>query len=148
MAMKPLAKSNILNVLLFPVVLLVILLLIAVGGGAGTLIPVPFLLFMFIVLGFWIFFGVRETCDVSYDDQFIYLQGLLDQHRIPLSQLRKIARDQRGMKASGITAWKYRLEFDPSLKISPQTIYEAEGDTRVKEFTTLVKEKNPALVVE
>jgi hypothetical protein len=146
--MKPLATSNIFNVLLFPVVLLIVLSLVAMGGGGGTVIPIPFLVFVFIVLGFWIFFGIRDTCNVSYDDHFIYLEGLLSNHRIPLSGITKVARDNTGMRTSGITAWKYRLEFDRSIKISPQIIYEAEGDTRVKAFIAFVKERNPALVVE
>ena len=146
--MKQLGTNNIFNVLLYPVLLLLILSLITISGVATTLIPVPFLLLLFLALILWIIFGVRDTCNVFYDDQFIYLQGLLNRYKIPLSQLKKISKDQTGMKASAITAWRYRLEFEPGIKISPQIIYEVEGGTKVAEFTAIVKKMNSALVVE
>ena len=146
--MKSLAAKNILNVLLFPVLLLLILIVITIGGTAADLMPVPFLVLLFVVLSLWIFFGIRETCNVFYDDQFIYLKGLLNSHKVSLSQIKKIAKDQTGMKASGITAWRYRLEFEPSAKISPQIIYEVAGGKKVAEFIAIVKSKNPHLVVE
>ena len=83
-----------------------------------------------------------------YDDQFIYLHGLLNRYKIPLSQLKKISKDQTGMKASAITAWRYRLEFEPSAKIPSQVIYEVAGGTRVAEFIAFVKRINESLIVE
>ena len=146
--MKPLATNNILNVLLFPGLLLLILTLMTIGGAATTLMPVPFLTLIFIGLFLWIIFGVRETCNVFYDDNFIYLQGLLKHDKVPISKLMKVARDQSGMKASGISAWRYRLEFEPGTKISSQIIYEVAGGTRVAEFIAFMKRINAALVVE
>ena len=146
--MKPLASNNIINVLFFPAVLLLLLLLLTISGASAMLMGIPFTVLLFLVLGLWVYFGVRETCNVFYDDEFVYLEGIGHSTKVPLSQVKRIVRDQSGMKASGVTAWRYIIEFTSASKAPPQTIHEIAGGTKVTEFVRQVRTINPKVVVD
>lgn len=146
--MKPLASNNIINVLFFPAVVLLLLSLLTISGASTMLMGVPFTVFLFVVLGLWVYFGVRETCNVFYDDEFVYLEGIGHSSKVPLTQVKRIARDQSGMKASGVTAWRYILEFTSASKVAPQTFHEIDGGTKLTEFVRHLRTINPKVVVE
>jgi len=112
------------------------------------LMGVPFTVLLFVVLGLWVYFGVRETCNVFYDDEFVYLEGIGHSSKVPLTEVKRIARDQSGMKASGVTAWRYILEFTSASNVAPQTFHEIDGGTKVIEFVRHLKTINPKVVVE
>lgn len=146
--MKPLATNKILNILFFPVSLLLVVSLFTIGGGIQILVGNIVTVLLFPGLIAWIYFGVRDACNLYYDEEFVYLEGLLYKSKVPLSAVTRIARDLTGMRASGITAWRYRLEFAPGEKVAAQTIYEVDGGTRVAEFIIVVRQTNPLAVVE
>jgi hypothetical protein len=146
--MKPLAKNNILNVLFFPVLLFLVISLFTIGGVTQIMIGNVGTILLFVGLITWIYFGVRDACNLHYDDEFVYLDGLIYKSKVPLSHVTRIARDLTGMKASAVTAWRYRIEFAPSEKVAAQTFYEADGGTRLAASISAVREVNPLVVVE
>ena len=146
--MKPLATNNILNALFFPVAVFVMLLILTIAGGSTILLGVPLTVLLFAVLGIWIYIDASGTYNVFYDDEFIYLKGLLHRCKVPHSQVRSIARDQTGMKVSGVTAWRYRLEFTAITNVAGQTFYEVDGGTKVAEFVKHIRNVNPGAAVE
>ena len=146
--MRPLAKNSILNVLFFPISLFLVVSLFTIGGVTQIMVGNVGTVFLFVGLITWIYFGVRDACNMHYDDEFVYLDGLIYNSKVPLSQVTRIARDLTGMKASAVTAWRYRIEFAPSEKVAAQTFYEADGGTRVAAFVSAVKQVNPLVVVD
>ena len=146
--MKPLAKNNILNILFFPVSLLLIVSLFTIGGATQIMVGDIGTVLLFAGLVVWIYFGARDAYNLYYDDEFVYLEGLIYNTKVPLSGVTRIARDLTGMKASGVTAWRYRLEFAPSDKVAAQTFYEVDGGTRVAAFVIVVRQGNPLVIVE
>jgi hypothetical protein len=146
--MKPLAKNSILNVLFFPVSLFLVISLFTIGGATQIMVGNVGTVLLFVGLIVWIFLGVRDACNLYYDDEFVYLKGFIYNTKVPLSGVTRIARDLTGMKASGVTAWRYRLEFAPSENVAVQTIYEVDGGSRVAEFAIIVRQVNPLVVVE
>jgi hypothetical protein len=146
--MKPLAASNILNALFFPVALFLVVSLFTIGGVMQIMIGNLFTILLFVGLIVWIYFGVRDACNLYYDDEFVYLEGIVSSSKIPLSRVTRIAKDLTGMRATGVTAWRYRLEFASSEKVAAQPFYEVDGGTRVAAFVNVVRQINPSVVVK
>ncbi|HEX6893224.1 MAG TPA: hypothetical protein VF141_21085 [Chryseolinea sp.] len=146
--MKPLAANNILNALFFPTALFLVVCLFTIGGVTQIMIGNPFTILLIIGLIVWIYFGVRDARNLYYDDEFVYIEGLFDNSRVPLSRVTRIAKDLTGMRATGVTAWRYRLEFAVDEKVAVQTFYEVDGGTRVDTFVTIVRKINPSVVIK
>ena len=146
--MKPLATSNILNLIFFPISLLLTLSLFTIAGATQLLVGEVLTILLFPVLVVWIWVGVKDARNLYYDEEFVYLEGVIDSSKVPLSQVTRIAKDLTGMRATGVTAWRYRLEFAPSEKVPAQTMYEVDGGKRVAEFVKAVRKINPALAIE
>jgi hypothetical protein len=146
--MKPLAANNVVNVLFFPLVLLIILSLLSLSGVIFQLIEAAFVFFVFVILLAWIVFGLRDTYNVFYDSEFIYLNGVFDKHKLSLGTIRRVAVDKQGMRVVGVTTWKYLIEFDETIKVAPQTVFEPAGTTNVQDFVKVARMVNPALLFE
>jgi hypothetical protein len=78
--MKPLSPTNILNALLFPVLLLFILPILILAGVPEVSDPVIAAI-LFTILISWIAIGANETYDLHYDDEFLYLNSILDRKK-------------------------------------------------------------------
>ena len=103
---------------------------------------------LFVGLIAWIYFGVRDASNLYYDDEFVYIDGLVSNSKVALSHVTRIAKDLTGMRTTGVTAWRYRIEFAPNEKIPAQTFYEVDGGTRVAAFVLVVRQVNPSVVVK
>lgn len=147
-SMKPLAPNNIVNDLLFPIVILIVLSILTIAGVIFLLIQAVFVVFVFAVLVAWIGFGIRDTYNVFYDSEFIYLKGILDSHKISLSSVKRVKVDKEGMRVIGVTSWKYLIEFDTRVKVRPQMVHQTAGTTSVNDFVEVAKLVNPDLKFE
>jgi hypothetical protein len=101
-----------------------------------------------VVLLGWIGFGVRDTYNIFYDSEFIYLQGILNNHKLSLATIRRVTVDKEGMRVAAVTSWKYLIEFDKTVKIAPLTVHETAGTTNVQDFVQVVMLVNPDLKFE
>jgi len=146
--MKPLARNNIVNALFFPVALFLVVSLFTIAGATQIMVGNVFTVLLFIVLIVWIYVGVMNACNLYYDDEFVYVEGLVFNTKVPLARVTKIAKDLTGMRTTGVTAWRYRLEFAPTEKLDAQIFYEVDGGTTVKAFVVVARQVNPAIVVE
>lgn len=146
--MKPLAANNIVNVLFFPVLLFIILSLLSLSGVIFQLIEAVFVFFVFAILLAWIVFGIRDTYNVFYDSEFIYLKGVFYNYKLSLGTIRRVAVDKQGMRVVGVTTWKYLVEFDQTIKVAPQTVFEPAGTSKVHDFVAAARLVNPALKFE
>jgi len=146
--MKPLASNNILNTLLFPAFALLVLILLTIAGVATTLINGWLVVLLFIVLIAWIFIGVKETYDVYYDSEFLYLNGVMHNHKINLNLVLSVRLNKAGMRVAGVTAWNYLVELDPNTGVMPQSVFQTPGSTTVEDFISVVRNVNPSLLVE
>jgi hypothetical protein len=130
--MKPLASSNIMNAKFFPVALFLVLSLFTIAGATQIMVGITFTVLLFIVLMAWIYFGVTNAGNLYYDDEFVYVEGLVFNSKVPLTRVTKIAKDLSGMRTTGVTAWRYRLEFAPTEKLHEQIFYEVDGGSAVR----------------
>jgi hypothetical protein len=146
--MKPLAPNNILNTLCFPVVLLMVLSVLTLAGAITALLETGFVILVFIVLVAWIGFGIRDTYNVFYDSEFIYLNGVMHRHKLSLTSIRRVRLDNEGMRVVGVTSWKYVIEFDRTVKARPLTVYQPAGAANVQNFVAVAKTLNPNLEFE
>lgn len=146
--MKALAANNVVNVLFFPTVLLIILSLLSLSGVIFQLIEAVFVVFVFVILLAWIVFGIRDTYNVFYDSEFIYLKGVFNNHKLSLSTIRRVAVDKQGMRVVGVTTWKYLIEFDQTIKVAPQAVFEPAGTTNVQDFVAAARLVNPTIKFE
>lgn len=151
--MKPLSTNNISNALVFPVLLFLISTPFAVAGAASDIaadklwIYHPLSIFIyFILLLLWIGMAAFHTYNLRYDDEFLYLDGIIDSKKVPLSTIKKIERSTDGVRVKGLTSWKYTIEFHPGSDVSTQTAFEVIGTEKVSTFVVVVKKVNPALL--
>lgn len=86
--MKPLSPNNIVNVLLFPVLLLLIMPLFMLAGLAGVSNPVVAII-LYTLLIIWIIVGAKETYNLHYDEEFLYLRSIADRKKNTLIRNRK-----------------------------------------------------------
>lgn len=145
--MKPLSPTNILNALLFPVLLLFILPILILAGVPEVSNPVIAVI-LFTILISWIAIGANETYDLHYDDEFLYLNSILGRKKIPLEAIEKIQRSKEGMIVRGVTSWHYEINFYTYTKMKKQSINEVHGGRKVPEFVDAVRKKNSLVLVQ
>ena len=136
------------NALFFPIALFLVVSLLTIAGATQIMVGNVFTVVLFVFLIVWIYVGVTTTCNLYYDNDFVYVEGPVFNTKVPLARVTKIAKDLTGMRATGVTSWRYRLEFAPSEKLDAQIFYEVDGGTTVKEFVVTARKVNPALLVE
>jgi hypothetical protein len=141
--MKPLSPNNLLNVTLFPVLLVLALGFILWVLGEADLVAPPILVVIPLgVLFAWIYFAAKDTYNIYFDDEFVYLRKLWLNKKVPLTAVTTIRRVTEGMRVEGVTAWHYKITFHPETQIAEQSVMEAAGGTRMKVFVEIVSRKN------
>ena len=140
--MKPLSPNNILDILLFPVLLTVMMPVIV------QFIPVVVSIVLSITLIGWIVIGVKDTYNLHFDEDFLYLESIIDRKKIPLSAIEKIRRSEKGMIVRGVTSWHYEIKFNAYAKMKDQSFSEVHGGKRVLEFVETVRKRNSSVVAQ
>ena len=140
--MKPLSPNNILDILLFPVLLTIMMPAIVL------FIPVVVSIILIVILIGWIFIGITGTYNLHYDEEFLYLESIIDRKKIPLAAIEKIKRSEKGMIVRGVTSWHYEIGFYPYAKMNEQSFSEIHGGKRVLEFVETVRKRNSSLVAQ
>ena len=140
--MKPLSRNNILDILLFPVLLTVLMPVIVL------FIPMVVSIVLIIILLGWIFIGITESYNLHYDEEFLYLESIMDRKKIPLAAIEKIKRSEKGMIVRGVTSWHYEIGFYAYVKMKEQSFSEIHGGKRVLEFVDTVRKRNSSLVAK
>lgn len=143
--MKPLSPNNILNALVFPVLLLPVMTMFVLAGAPGISHPVT-ATFFYLVLFTWISVTARETYNLHYDTEFIYMKSIGRRCKIPLSDIQKIQRSNEGIRVKGLTSWRYTISFQSHTKIADQSVYEPAGSEKVKGFADSVKNQNASVL--
>lgn len=145
--MKPLSPKNILNVLVFPVLLLLTLTFLLIPGGFPWISNPGIAILLYTILFVWIFAAAIRTYDLHYDGEFLYLKRIGETRKIPLSAIKQIQRSNDGIKVKGLSSWRYTIEFHSSTNIVDQSIYEVIGSRKVEEFVDIVKQVNSTVLV-
>jgi hypothetical protein len=145
--MTPLSPNNLLNALLFPVLLFITLTLLLLPGGVPYISNPPVAFLLYIVLSSWIYYANWQTFDLYYDHEFLHLRSLTKSRQIPLTAIKGIRRSHEGVKVKGLTSWRYTVQFDASFKIEDQIIYEINGSRKVEAFASIVKQRNSNVLV-
>ncbi|MBL0742671.1 hypothetical protein [Chryseolinea lacunae] len=146
--MKQLSGSNIFNALASPVLLLVGLVIYVVKfKQPSTAGQYGLTIFGCVCLAAWIYAAMRNTFNLFYDDQFLYLKGVLSQRKVPLQMVTRIQITNEMLKVMGITFWKYNVAFDPAAGIDDQPVWETWDDKDLDEFAAVVRQHNPGIIV-
>jgi len=147
--MKSLSPTNILNALIVPVSLLLALTVFLINSDKIRSLTIDILIFCFFaILVGWIYGALLRTFDLYYDSKFLYLRGLKTKKKISLAAVRRIQLTNDKMNILGMTFWRYRIEFDGSIDIDDQSIWEVIGSTKIDEFVNVVKQLNASVIVK
>lgn len=144
--MKKLAANNILNALIFPVLLVPTITFLALATDGFWISSNLILGALYCGLSAWIYFSAKGTFNLFYDSEFLYLNGLVEKIKIPLAMVQKIQRSHDGIKAQGVNSWKYTIAFKGNENIRVQSLYEVDGSSTVEEFAAAVKQINPHVI--
>jgi hypothetical protein len=144
--MKKLAANNILNALIFPVLLVPTLTFLAWVTDGFWISSNLILGALYCGLSAWIYFSAKGTFNLFYDSEFLYLNGLVKNIKIPLAMVQKIQRSHDGIKVQGVNSWKYTIVFKGNENITVQSLYEVDGSTTVEEFAAAVKQINSHVI--
>jgi hypothetical protein len=143
--MKPLSPNNILNALVFPVLLLPVMTLFVLAGAPGISHPLT-ATFLYIILFTWISIAARQTYNLHYDTEFLYMNSIGRRLKVPLADIQKIQRSNDGIKVKGLTSWRYTISFHSQTKIAEQSVYELAGSKKVEGFAAIVTQQNPSVL--
>lgn len=144
--MKKLAANNILNALLFPVLLVPTITILALATDGFWISSNLILGALYCGLSAWIYFSAKGTFNLFYDSEFLYLNGLVKNIKIPLARVQKIQQSHDGIKVQGINSWKFTIAFRDDENIKVQSLYKVDGSTTVEEFVAAVKQINPHVI--
>ena len=148
LSMKPLSPNNVLNALLYPVLLLLMVTgLLMTPADLVWMKNKSVVVLIYIVLIAWIYLASRATYNLRYDMEFLYMKGVMKTTKIPLSAIIKVQRTTDRIKVYGLSSWRYTVEFDSSAKMPSQVVYETVGSKKVEEFVEVVRRLNPNVVV-
>ena len=145
--MKPLSPNNILNALVFPTLLAFMLPLFIVSGSVKWISSPALAIILYTLLFTWIYFSAKQTYDLHYDLEFLYLNSIGKSSKVPMSSIKSIQRSNEGIRVKGLTSWKYTIEFHSDITIVSQCIYETVGSKKVEEFAEIVKQKNATVII-
>lgn len=146
--MTPLSPNNVLNALVFPVLLLITLTLFLLPGQTPYLSNPPVAISLYIILFCWIYYAVGHTFDLYYDHEFLHLRSLAKARQIPLTAIKRIHRSHEGIKVRGLTSWRYIIQFHAASKMDDQVIYEVDGSKKVEAFSKIVKQRNGTVLLK
>jgi Ca2+/Na+ antiporter len=146
--MIPLSPNNVINALVFPVLLSITLTLFLLPGRVPYISNPPVAILLYIILFCWIYYAARQTYDLHYDQEFLHLTSLTKKTQLPLTAIKRIQKSNEGIKVRGLTSWRYILQFHPDTKIEDQVIYEVNGSRKVETFASVVRQRNTTVLVK
>lgn len=146
--MTPLSPNNLLNTLLFPVLLCITLTLLLLPGGVPYISNTPVAILLYMILFSWIYYGGWQTYDLYYNHEFLHLRSITKTRQIPLTAIKGIQRSHEGIKVKGLTSWRYIVQFHTDTKIKDQIIYEVDGSKKVEVFASIVRKRNTSALID
>lgn len=145
--MIPLSPNNVINALVFPVLLAITLTLFLLPGGFPYISNPPVAILLYIILFSWIYYAAEQTYDLHYDQEFLYLKSVTRTTQLPLTSIKRIRRSHEGIKVKGLTSWRYIIQFHPDAKMGDQIVYEIDGSKKVEAFVAIVQQQNTTVLV-